>query len=124
MTSSRLDLGLPEDWARLERCMDWKMEESLVQAKACVASGEKPASTVTPVANWSEFTRRNIPKKPTTRINRRKLEELGVGCPRNNQFFFVPTETTEIQSVSIVFRFVSRNQKTFFSVCFGVLDRY
>jgi hypothetical protein len=49
---------------------------------------------------------------------------LWVGCPRNNQFFFsVRTETNQ-NSVSVVFRFVSRNQKTFFLVCFGVLDRY
>jgi hypothetical protein len=54
-----------------------------------------------------------------------------VGSPRNNQIFFrfVPKQT-EIQSVSVVFRFVSRNQKQFFrffrfvSVCFGVSDRY
>jgi hypothetical protein len=45
-----------------------------------------------------------------------------LGCPRNNQFVF--SVGTETQSVSVVFRFVSRNQKTFFSVCFGVSDRY
>ncbi len=40
------------------------------------------------------------------------------------KFFSVRTET---QSVSVFFRFVSRNQKTFFSVvsvCFGVSDQY
>jgi hypothetical protein len=38
-------------------------------------------------------------------------------------FRFEPKQT-ETQSVSVVFRFVSRNQKTFFSVCFSVSDRY
>jgi hypothetical protein len=44
-----------------------------------------------------------------------------VGCPRNNQIFFrFKLKQTETQSVLVVFRFVSRNQKTFFSVCFGL----
>ncbi len=34
-------------------------------------------------------------------------------------FRFEPKQT-ETQSVSVVFRFVSRNQKSFFSVCFGL----
>jgi hypothetical protein len=39
----------------------------------------------------------------------------GVGCPRNNQTFFrFEPKQTETQSVSVVFRFVSGNQKTFF----------
>ncbi len=46
-------------------------------------------------------------------------------CPRNNQIFFqFEPKQTETQSVSVVFRFFSRNQKTFFSVCFGLSDRY
>jgi hypothetical protein len=43
-----------------------------------------------------------------------------------NFFRFKPKQT-ETQSVSVVFRFVSRNQKKIFrfvSVCFGVSDRY
>jgi hypothetical protein len=50
--------------------------------------------------------------------------ELVLGCPRNNQSFvrFEPKQT-KTQSVSVVFRFVARNQKTFFSVCFDILDR-
>ncbi len=39
-------------------------------------------------------------------------------------FFRFEPKQTETQSFSVVFRFVSRNQKTFFSVCFGVSDRY
>jgi hypothetical protein len=48
-----------------------------------------------------------------------------VGCPQNNKkkFRFQPKQT-ETQSVSVVFRFVSRNQKTFFLVCFCVSDQY
>jgi hypothetical protein len=50
---------------------------------------------------------------------------LDLGCPRNNQIFFrFEPKWTETQSVSVVFRFVSRNQTNFFSVCFGVSDRY
>jgi hypothetical protein len=43
------------------------------------------------------------------------LKGIRVGCPRNNEIFdqFEPKQT-ETQSVSVVFRFVSRNQKTFF----------
>jgi hypothetical protein len=44
-----------------------------------------------------------------------------LGCPRKNQIFF--SFRTETQSVSVVFRFVSRNQKNV-SVCFGVSDQY
>jgi hypothetical protein len=48
-----------------------------------------------------------------------------VGCPRNNQCFFrFELKQTETQSVSAFFGLFSRNQKTFFSVCFGVSDRY
>jgi hypothetical protein len=42
-------------------------------------------------------------------------------------FFRFELKQTETQSVSVVFRFVSRNQKTFFwfiLVCFGVSDQY
>ncbi len=54
-----------------------------------------------------------------------ETSELGLGCPRNNQsFFWFKPKQTETQSVLVVFQFVSRNQKTFFSVCFGVLDWY
>ncbi len=60
----------------------------------------------------------------SSRVNRNALCPRGsfidsqLGCPRNNQIFF--SVRTETQSVSVVFRFVSRNQKTFFSVCFGL----
>jgi hypothetical protein len=37
-----------------------------------------------------------------------------LGCPRNNKFFWFEHKQTETQSVSVVFRFVSRNQKCFF----------
>ncbi len=48
-----------------------------------------------------------------------------LGCPRNNQIFFrFRPKQTKTQSVLVVFRFVSQNQKTFFSVCFGFSDRY
>ncbi len=48
-----------------------------------------------------------------------------LGCPRNNQIFFrFEPKQSETQSVSVVFQFVLWNQKTFFSVCFGVLDQY
>ncbi len=44
-----------------------------------------------------------------------------IGCPRNNQIYFrFEPKRTETQSVSVVFRFVSRNQTNFFSVCFGL----
>jgi hypothetical protein len=43
---------------------------------------------------------------------------------RQSIFFRFKSKQTETQSVSVVFRFVSRNQKTFFSVCFGVSDQY
>jgi hypothetical protein len=53
---------------------------------------------------------------------------LQLGCPRNNQFYFrFEPKQTETQTVSVVFRFVSRNQKTFFRfvpVRFGVSDQY
>jgi hypothetical protein len=39
-------------------------------------------------------------------------------------FFRFEPKHNETQSVSVVFRFVSRNQKIFFSVCFGVSDWY
>jgi hypothetical protein len=44
-----------------------------------------------------------------------------IGCPRNKQkkFRFEPKQT-ETRSVSVVFRFVSWNQKQKISVCFGV----
>jgi hypothetical protein len=114
MTSSGLDLGLPEDWARLERWIDCKIKE-VVQAKACVASGEKSASTVTPVADWSEFTRRNIPNKPETRINSRKVEELGVGCPRNNKFVFRSNRNKpKLNLFWLFFSLFRKTQKHFF----------
>ncbi len=48
-----------------------------------------------------------------------------VGCPRNKPIFFrFEPKQTETQSVLVVFRFVSQNQIKFFSVCFGVSDRY
>jgi hypothetical protein len=50
-----------------------------------------------------------------------------VSSKQSNFFFRFEPKQTENQSVSVVFRFVSRNQKTFFgfiSVCFGVLDWY
>ncbi len=50
--------------------------------------------------------------------------ELVLGCPRNNKKCFrFELKQTKTQSVSVVFRFVSRNQNTFLSVCFG-LFRY
>ncbi len=53
------------------------------------------------------------------------LKLSAVGCPRNNQFFFrFEPKQTETQSVSVVFWFVSRNQKIIFSVCFGASDQY
>ncbi len=60
-----------------------------------------------------------------TCLSKKRQDDKNVrlGCPRNNFFWFEPKQT-ETQSVSVVFRFVSRNQKTFFSVCFGVSDRY
>ncbi len=49
---------------------------------------------------------------------------FSLGVPRNNQIFFrYELKQTETQSVLVVFRFVSRNQQTFFrfiSVCFGL----
>ncbi len=39
---------------------------------------------------------------------------LTLGCPQNNHFFLFEPKQTETHSVSVVFRFVSRNQKTFF----------
>ncbi len=38
--------------------------------------------------------------------------------------FRFEAKQTETQSVLVVFLFVSRNPKTFFSICFGVTDRY
>jgi hypothetical protein len=47
--------------------------------------------------------------------------QLARRCPRNNQIFFrFEPKQTETQSVSVVFRLVSQNQKTFFSVCFSL----
>jgi hypothetical protein len=41
-----------------------------------------------------------------------------LGCPRNNLiFFWFEPKQTETQSVSVV----RENQKTFFSVCFGLI---
>jgi hypothetical protein len=48
-----------------------------------------------------------------------------LGCPGNNKKnFSVRTETNRNLFCFEFFRFVSRNQTTFFSVCFGVLDLY
>ncbi len=42
---------------------------------------------------------------------------LPLGCSRNNQIFFrFEPKQTETQSVSVVFWFVVRNQKTFFRI--------
>jgi hypothetical protein len=53
--------------------------------------------------------------------------DFGVGFPRNNQFFFqFKPKQTETQSVPVVFRFVSRNKKTFFFGlfwCFGPVSK-
>jgi hypothetical protein len=47
-----------------------------------------------------------------------------LGCPLNNQFFFrFEPKQTETQSVSVVFRFVSRNPKKFYSICFGPVSK-
>jgi hypothetical protein len=43
-----------------------------------------------------------------------------VSSKQSNFFFRFEPKQTETQSVSVVFRFVSRNQKTFFSDCFGL----
>ncbi len=43
---------------------------------------------------------------------------------QSNFFFRFKLKQTETQSVLVVFRFVSQNSKTFFSVCFGVLNQY
>ncbi len=69
-----------------------------------------------PLIGWGDGVNQHIMKKQEKLWLR--LEESEVGCPRNNQicFRFEPKQT-ETQSVSVVFRFVSRNQKTFFSVC-------
>jgi hypothetical protein len=46
---------------------------------------------------------------------------MEVRCPRINQIFFrFEPKQTETQSVSVLFQFVSRNQKTIFSVYFGL----
>jgi hypothetical protein len=42
---------------------------------------------------------------------------------KQSNFRFGPKQI-KTQSVSVVFWFVSQNEKTFFSVCFGVSDRY
>ncbi len=46
---------------------------------------------------------------------------FSLGLGEGGMFFFrFELKQTETQSVSVVFRFVSRNQKTFFSLCFGL----
>jgi hypothetical protein len=42
-----------------------------------------------------------------------------VSSKQSNFFFRFEPKQTETQSVSVVFRFVSQNQKTLFSVCFA-----
>ncbi len=49
-----------------------------------------------------------------------------LGCPRNNQIFFrFKPKQTETQSVSVVFRFVSRTKNIFFGLfrCFGPVSK-
>jgi hypothetical protein len=46
-----------------------------------------------------------------------------LGCPRNKQiFFWFEPKQTETQPVSVVFRFVLRNQRLIFSVFFGLFQ--
>jgi hypothetical protein len=49
-----------------------------------------------------------------------------VGYPRNSQFFWFEPKQTETQSVLVVFRFISQNQKFFFLGlfrCFGPVSK-
>ncbi len=68
-----------------------------------------------------QLTFQSINNNICTNVNISSIQ----GVLETTKFFFrFKPKQTKTQSVSVVFRFVSRNQKTFFSVCFGVSDRY
>jgi hypothetical protein len=80
--------------------------------------------------SWKTFHKRvaRSPTKTSKRreacaFNDRRTVVARVSSKQSIFFRFKPKQT-ETQSVSVVFRFVSRNQKKYFSVCFVVSDWY
>jgi hypothetical protein len=73
--ASRVELGLPIDWNRVELWLYCKRIESL---NITSSSGRRARKTVNEEisVDWSTFGKREIPSEPETRIDIGKLEEL------------------------------------------------
>jgi hypothetical protein len=75
--SSRLDLGLPIDWARIQRWI-YPGAASTVPVMVGDTAHQPATQERVPVfgTDWSKFPSKAIPKKPETRINIDRLEQL------------------------------------------------
>jgi hypothetical protein len=75
--SSRKDLGLPMDWARIWK---WCLPAPVTPILAHALSQPAPKVLRQPTGklnvNWEDFTFKSIPRKPETRVNILALEEL------------------------------------------------
>jgi hypothetical protein len=86
--------------------------------KSCLCSGRRLAKAKT--TKKKQYYYLSIPKAPPSML----ASDLNM-CPRNKQTIFsVEPTQTEAQSVSVVFRVVSRNPKNIFSICFIVSDLF
>jgi hypothetical protein len=73
--ASRVELGLPEDWNRVELWLHCKKIESLNITSKSKRKARKAVNEEISV-DWSTFGKREIPSEPETRIDIGKLEEL------------------------------------------------
>jgi hypothetical protein len=74
-TASRAELGLPENWLRVELWLYSKKIESL-KIESSSVGGEKRTEMEGIPVNWDALGKKEIPLKPETRIKIEKLEEL------------------------------------------------
>lgn len=75
--SSRLDLGLPTDWSRVERwCQPAPARATPMRAQQQSAPPVACQSAEKVPTDWSSFPFKGIPCKPETRVNIDALEKL------------------------------------------------
>jgi hypothetical protein len=75
--SSRLDLGLPTDWSRVESwCRLTPDRPTMVRTPPVHAPREKIHVTSKVSADWAVFPFKGIPKNPETRVDVDALEKL------------------------------------------------
>jgi hypothetical protein len=77
VASSRTDLGLPDNWLRIQRWI-YPGNADPVPATIGISAPHTAAHATASVQNtdWSKFPHRDVPRKPETRINIDRLEQL------------------------------------------------